>query len=69
MRRLHVILRLPWAVAPLFEHWLEEHFPDGRRKCSAAFAICAAGKTLTIRAGKSRQTGEGIFAEQIAIYV
>src|SRR5690348_11620899 len=21
-----VVLRLPWAVAPLFEHWLEEHF-------------------------------------------
>src|SRR6266702_14572 len=24
----YTIVRLPWAVAPLFEHWLEEHFPD-----------------------------------------
>src|SRR5881397_3051491 len=22
----YTIVRLPWAVAPLFEHWLEEHF-------------------------------------------
>src|SRR6201993_2471318 len=24
----YTIVRLPWAVAPLFEHWLDEHFPD-----------------------------------------
>src|ERR1700731_2764129 len=27
-----VVLRLPWAVAPLFERWLEEHFPDRKGK-------------------------------------
>src|SRR5438105_5371165 len=27
-----VVLRLPWAVAPLFEHWLEERFPDRKEK-------------------------------------
>lgn len=28
----YTIVRLPWAVAPLFEHWLEEHFPSGKRR-------------------------------------
>src|SRR5947209_8261887 len=28
----HVILRLPWSVAPIFERWLEEHFPDRKEK-------------------------------------
>src|SRR5438045_5249675 len=28
----HVLLRLPWAVAPLFEYWLDEHFPDRTAK-------------------------------------
>ena len=28
----YTIIRLPWAVAPLFEHWLEEHFPDRKEK-------------------------------------
>ncbi|HEX3068555.1 MAG TPA: PA0069 family radical SAM protein, partial [Thermoanaerobaculia bacterium] len=27
-----VVLRLPWAVAPLFEKWLEEHYPDRKEK-------------------------------------
>ncbi len=27
-----VVLRLPWAVAPLFEQWLDEHFPDRKEK-------------------------------------
>src|SRR5438045_1538723 len=28
----YTIVRLPWAVAPLFEHWLEEHFADRKEK-------------------------------------
>jgi DNA repair photolyase len=27
----YVALRLPWAVAPLFEQWLAEHFPIARQ--------------------------------------
>ena len=37
----YTIVRLPWAVAPLFENWLEEHFPIGKKRSSGAFAICA----------------------------
>ena len=28
----HVILRLPHAVAPMFEEWLDQHFPDRKDK-------------------------------------
>jgi DNA repair photolyase len=28
----YTVVRLPWAIAPLFEHWLEEHFPDRKEK-------------------------------------
>src|ERR1700731_4488716 len=28
----YTIVRLPWAIAPLFEHWLNEHFPDRKEK-------------------------------------
>src|SRR5881227_3299859 len=28
----YTIVRLPWAIAPLFEHWLDEHFPGKKQK-------------------------------------
>src|SRR3989440_255670 len=28
----YTIIRLPWAVAQLFENWLEEHFPERKHK-------------------------------------
>ena len=28
----YTVVRLPYAVAPLFERWLEEHFPDRKEK-------------------------------------
>jgi DNA repair photolyase len=61
----YTIVRLPWAVAPLFEHWLEEHFPDRRER--------VLGRIRDLRANRpnnsqwhTRMTGEGIFADQIA---
>lgn len=62
----YTIVRLPWAIAPLFEHWLEEHFPDRKEKI--------LGRIREIRGGtgrlndpnwSSRIVGQGIFAEQI----
>ncbi len=61
----HVVLRLPWAVAPLFERWLEEHFPDRKEKILGRIRDMRGGALNDPRWGK-RQTGEGIFAEQIA---
>ena len=34
----YTIMRLPFAVAPLFERWLDEHFPSEKRKFSRVFA-------------------------------
>jgi DNA repair photolyase len=61
----YTIVRLPWAVASLFEHWLEEHFPDRKEK--------VLGRIRHLRGNRpnnsqwhTRMTGEGVFAEQIA---
>ena len=61
----HVLLRLPWAVRPLFEHWLDEHFPDRKAKVLDRLRVSRGGKLYDSR-WRKRQTGEGIFAEQIS---
>src|SRR5437660_9239370 len=59
-----VLLRLPWAVAPLFERWLDEHFPDRKQKVLNRVRVLRDGKLYDARWGV-RQRGEGIFAEQL----
>lgn len=59
-----VVLRLPWAVAPLFERWLEEHFPDRKEKVLNRIRDLRGGKLYDSRWGV-RGRGEGIFAEQM----
>jgi DNA repair photolyase len=61
----YTIVRLPWAVAPLFEHWLEEHFPDRKEKVLGRIRHLR-GNRLNNSKWHTRMTGEGIFAEQIA---
>jgi DNA repair photolyase len=61
----YTIIRLPWAVAPLFEHWLEEHFSDRKEKVLGRIRDMR-GNRLNNSAWYTRMTGEGIFAEQIA---
>jgi DNA repair photolyase len=60
-----VPLRLPGAVAGLFEGWLAEHYPDRRQKVLARIRELRGGRLNDPRFG-SRMRGEGIFAEQIA---
>lgn len=60
----HVLLRLPWAVAPLFEHWLDEHFPERKAKVLNHVRSFRGGKLYDPR-WRKRQIGEGAFAEQI----
>ena len=60
----YVVLRLPWAVAPVFERWLDEHFPDRKEKVLGRIRSMRGNKLYDYRWGK-RQEGEGIFAEQI----
>jgi DNA repair photolyase len=61
----YTIVRLPWAVAPLFEHWLEEHFPDRKEKVLGRIRHLR-GDRLNNSQWHTRMTGEGIFAQQIA---
>jgi len=60
-----VVLRLPWAVAPLVERWLEEHFPDRKEKVLNRVRDLRGGKLYDAKWGV-RGRGEGIFADQIA---
>jgi DNA repair photolyase len=59
-----VVLRLPWAVAPLFEQWLEEHFPDRKEKVLNRIRDLRGGKLYDAQWG-TRGRGSGIFADQI----
>jgi len=60
----YVVLRLPLAVAPLFERWLETHFPQKRDKVLGRIRELRGGKLNDARFG-SRMRGEGIFADQV----
>src|SRR5438128_7188737 len=61
----YTVVRLPWAVAPLFEHWLEEHFPDRKEKILGRIRDVRGSGRLNNSQWRTRMTGEGIFAEQI----
>ena len=61
----YIVVRLPYAVAPLFERWLEEHFPDRKEKVLGRIRHLRGGERLNDPRFKSRMRGEGIFAEQI----
>lgn len=61
----YTVVRLPWAVAPLFEHWLEEHFPDRKEKVLGRIRQLRGGEKLNSAKFFERRRGLGIFAEQI----
>ncbi len=60
----HVMLRLPYAVAPLFEQWLERHVPDKKDKILGRVREIRGGKLNDARFG-TRMRGEGLLAETI----
>jgi DNA repair photolyase len=62
----YTVVRLPWAVAPLFERWLDEHFPDRKEKVLGRIRHMRGGVRLNNSQWHARITGDGIFAEQIA---
>ena len=61
----HTMLRLPYAVAPLFEEWLTRHVPEKKDKVLNRIRAIRGGKLNNSEFGL-RMRGEGIFAEQIA---
>ena len=62
----YTVVRLPSAVAPLFEHWLDEHFPDRKEKILGRIRHLRGNGRLNNSQWHTRMTGAGIFAEQIA---
>lgn len=58
------MLRLPLAVAPLFEDWLARHFPERKEKVLTRIRAVRGGRLNDPRFGV-RMRGEGIFAEQV----
>jgi DNA repair photolyase len=61
----YTVVRLPYANAPLFEQWLQVHFPERKEKILNRLKAMRGGKLYDAQWGK-RFSGEGIFAEQIA---
>ncbi len=61
----YVPVRLPYAVAPLFEDWLSRYFPDRKEKVLNRVRSMRGGRLNDPDFG-SRMKGEGIFAEHIA---
>jgi DNA repair photolyase len=58
------VLRLPHAVAPLFDQWLATHFPDRKERVLNRLRALRDGRLCHSRFDK-RMRGAGIFAEQI----
>jgi len=61
----YITLRLPHAVAPLFEHWLGQHFPDRKEKVLHRIRELRDGKLNDPSFG-SRMRGGGPWAEQFS---
>ena len=59
-----IVLRLPHGLAPLFEDWLERHYPERRQKVMNRVRAMRGGKDYD-SAYHTRMRGTGLFAEQI----
>ena len=60
-----VVLRLPLAVAPIFEDWLERHLPERKEKVLSQLRELRGGALNDPRFG-ARMRGEGPRAEQLS---
>lgn len=60
----YTILRLPWEVNPLFQQWLEAHFPDRAGRVMNRIRDMRGGKDYDANFG-SRMKGEGLWADMI----
>lgn len=60
----YIVLRLPWEVNPLFQQWLEAHFPDRAQRVMNRIRDMRGGKDYDATFGK-RMSGEGVWADLI----
>jgi DNA repair photolyase len=57
-----IVVRLPWEVNPLFQHWLDQHFPERAARVMARVREMRGGKDNDAHFG-TRMTGQGIWAQ------
>jgi DNA repair photolyase len=60
-----IVLRLPWEVNPIFQRWLDQHFPDRAARVMARIREMRGGKDYDATFG-TRMKGEGVWAQLIA---
>jgi DNA repair photolyase len=61
-RAFSVVLRLPWEVNPIFQHWLDCHFPERAARVMARIREMRGGRDYDPRFG-SRMVGQGVWAQ------
>ena len=61
----YTVVRLPWEVSPLFEEWLQAHFPDRAQRVMNRIRDMRGGRNYDAEFGR-RMTGEGTWAQLIA---
>jgi DNA repair photolyase len=57
-----IVLRLPWEVNPIFQQWLQAHFPERAARVMARIRDLRGGKDNDSRWG-ARMKGEGVWAQ------
>jgi len=63
-RAFSIVLRLPWEVSPLFQQWLQQHFPERAARIMARVREMRGGRDNDARFG-TRMTGTGVWAQLI----
>ena len=61
-RAFSVVLRLPWEVNPIFQQWLNTHFPERAARVMARIRDMRGGHDYEARFG-ARMVGEGVWAQ------
>lgn len=61
----YVLLRLPGSVVPLFESWLDQHYPDRKNKIINRLKSLRGGMLYDNRYGY-RMSGQGAYADHIS---
>jgi DNA repair photolyase len=60
----YTVLRLPWEVNPLFQQWLEVHFPERAQRVMNRIRDMRGGKDYDANFA-TRMRGEGLWADMI----
>jgi DNA repair photolyase len=60
----YIVLRLPWEVNPLFQEWLQVHFPDRASRVMNRVREMRGGKDYDANFA-TRMHGEGVWADLI----